>query len=43
MLNLRCIEASEVWEPLMKEYRSVVLHYDCGRKNYYHFVSLGIV
>jgi len=26
MLNLRCIEASEIWEPLMEEYRSVALH-----------------
>ena len=40
MLNLRCIEASEIWEPLMEEYRSVALHYDGGRKNYNEELSL---
>jgi len=43
MLNLRCIEASKIWEPLMEEYRSVALHYDGGRKNYYEELSLATI
>lgn len=35
MLSLRCIEASDIWDPLMTEYRVEALSHHGKRNNYY--------
>ena len=35
MLSLRCIEASDIWNPLMTEYRVEALSHHGKRNNYY--------
>jgi len=37
LLKLRCIEASELWEPMMNDYRDLVLSRD--RKNYFDLLA----